>query len=220
MYTTKPRLMSRVGLGISLVLALLILVIVTPQGRSFAQDVLGLFTRTEEVPIHREDSQVETFASGETIPTALPPGPLISVAEAEAQVGFDVAELPSAPKGFDYLGARLYGKVVSMDYMTEGYGHLIIMQSQDGFLQSEWDFVPADAVVPVKIGDLDGELVQGSFVRYPGETTGTWNPDAAFTHLRWVEDGLWIEFSLYGDAHEYLDMDGLIELAGSLAIQQ
>jgi hypothetical protein len=93
------------------------------------------------------------------------------------------------------------------------------MQSQGGFYQSEWDFIPADAVIPVKIGDLDGELVQGSFVRYPGETTGTWNPEAAFTHLRWVEDGLWIEISLYGDAHEYLDMEGVLALAENMTIQ-
>jgi hypothetical protein len=217
MNNIKPRFMPRFALAISLVLALLVLFIATPQGRSFAQDVIELFTRTEEAPIQSEDPQVVPLVSGETIPTALPPGPLISVAEAEAQVGFDVAELPSAPAGFDYLGVRLYGNNVSMDYMTEGYGHLIIMQSQGGFFQSEWDFVPAEAVVPVKIGDLDGELVQGTFVRYPGETTGTWNPDAAFTHLRWVEHGLWIEMSLYGDAHEYLDLDGMIALAESLA---
>jgi hypothetical protein len=219
MNNIKPRFMPRFALAISLVLALLVLFIATPQGRSFAQDVIGFFTRTEEAPIQGEDSQIETFASGETIPTALPPSPLISVAEAEAQVGFDVAKLPAAPAGFDYLGVRLYGNNVSMDYMTEGYGHLIIMQSQGGFYQSEWDFVPAYAVVPVKIGKLDGELVQGSFVRYPGETTGTWNPDAAFTHLRWVEDGLWIEISLYGDAHEYLDMEGLLALAENLTFQ-
>jgi hypothetical protein len=210
MNNIKPRLMPRFALAISLVLALLVVFIATPQGRSFAQDVIRLFTLTEEAPIQSEDPQVVPLASGETIPTALPPGPLISAAEAEAQVGFDIAELPSAPAGFDYLGVRLYGNSVSMDYMTEGYGHLIIMQSQGGFYQSEWDFIPADAVIPVKIGDLDGELVQG--------TTGTWNPEAAFTHLRWVKDGLWIEISLYGDAHEYLDMEGLIALAESLAL--
>lgn len=220
MNNIKPRFMPRFALAISLVLALLVLFIATPQGRSFAQDVIELFTRTEEAPSQSEDSQIVPLASGETIPTALPPGPLISVAEAEAQVGFEVAELPSAPDGFDYLGVRLYGNNVSMDYMTEGYGHLIIMQSQGGFYQSEWDSVPADVVVPVKIGEVDGELVQGTFVTYPGETSGTWNSDAAFTRLRWVKDGIWFEIALHGDAHKHINMSGLIELAESLAFEQ
>ena len=87
----------------------------------------------------------------------MPPAPLISAAEAKAQVGFEFLELPYVPGGFTYLGVRLYGNNVSMDYMTAGYGHLVIMQSQGGFYQSEWNTVPGDNVLPVKIGDLDAD---------------------------------------------------------------
>ena len=97
---------------------------------------------------------IRSYYADETLPTVEPPAPLISVAEAEAQVGFNVAEIPYVPEGFDYLGARLYGNNVSLDYMTKGYGHMIIMQSQGGFYQSDWDSVPADEILPVKIGDL------------------------------------------------------------------
>jgi hypothetical protein len=216
MNTAKPHRIPRFALAFSLVLALLVIFIATPQGRSFAQSVLELFTRAESTTFPLEDSQIAYVDPGETIATALPPSPLISVAEAEAQVGFNVAEIPYVPEGFDYLGARLYGNNVSFDYMTKGYGHMIVMQSQEGFYQSDWDNVPADSVVPVKIGGLDGELVQGTFLRYDGETTAIWNPDAAFTRLRWVDDGVWIEIALHGDAHEYFDIERLIELAEDL----
>jgi hypothetical protein len=219
MNTIKPRRIPRVAFAITLVLALLVVFIATPQGRSFAQSVLELFTRVESTTFPVKDSQIVSGEPNETSPTALPPAPLISVAEAEAQVGFNVAEFPDIPEGFDYLGARLYGNNVSIDYMTKGYGHLIIMQSQEGFYQSDWDNVPADAIVPVKIGELDGEFVQGTFVRYPGETIATWNPDASFTRMRWVDNGIWFEITLHGDAHEYLDLAGLIKLAESLTIQ-
>jgi hypothetical protein len=33
--------------------------------------------------------------------------------------------------------------------------------------------VPADAIVPVKIGELGAEFVQGTFVVYPGATFAT-----------------------------------------------
>jgi hypothetical protein len=215
----KPRRIPRFALAILLVLALLVVFIATPQGRSFAQSVLELFTRAESTTFPLEDSQIVSVEPDETSPTALPPAPLISVAEAEAQVGFNVAEIPYVPEGFDYLGARLYGNNVSIEYQTQDYGHLIIKQSQEGFYQSDWGNVPADAVVPVKIGELDGELAQGTFVVYPGETTATWNPDASFTRLRWVNNGVWFEIAVYGDAIEYLDLAGLIKLAESLTIQ-
>jgi hypothetical protein len=180
---------------------------------------LELFTRVESTTFPVDDSQIGSVASDQASPTALPPSPLISVAEAEEQVDFEIAEFSDVPEGFEYLGVRLYGKYVSLDYMTKGYGHLILMQSREGFYQSEWDNVPADAVVAVKIGELDGEMVQDTFVRFPGETFATWNPDASFTRMRWVNNGIWIEIALYGDAHDHLDLAGLIKLAEGLTTQ-
>ena len=169
-----------------------------------------------------QPSQIVTSEPDLSAPTAEPPAPLISVAEAEAQVGFGVAKLPFVPDGFDYLGAKLYGNAVNIEYATQGYGgHLSIMQSQEGFIQSEWDKVPAHAIVPVKIGELDGEFVRGTFVVYAGETSATWEPDAAILRLRWVKDGVWFAMTKHGDVQviEYLDQAGMIELAESLAVE-
>ncbi len=219
MNTIKPRRIPRFALAILLFLTLLVVFSATPQGRSFAKSILELFTRAESTTIPLEDSRIVQVGPDETSPTAVPPAPLISVAEAEAQVGFDIAEVPHVPEGFDYLGARLYGNDVNIEYQTKDYGHLLIKQSQEGFSESDWNRVPADDVVPVKIGELDGEIVQGTFLRYPGEATATWNPDASFTRMRWVDNGVWIEIVLHGDAHKYLDMEGLIKLAESLTLQ-
>jgi hypothetical protein len=222
MNTIKKRRIPRFALAISLSLVLLVVFFATPQGRSFAQSVLELFTRTESTTFPLEDSQIAPVEPDQTSPTAQSPSPLISVAEAEAQVGFKLAEIPYVPEGLDYLGARLYGNNVSIEYQAQGgYSYLIIRQSQEGFYQSEWDSVPADAVVPVKIGGLDGEFTQGRFVVYPGETTATWYPDASNLRLRWVNNGVWFEIAKHGDAHpiEYLDMAEMIKLAESLTIQ-
>jgi hypothetical protein len=216
MNTTKPRGVSRLAYATLAVVALLALAFATPQGRAFAQSVIQLFTRaqSESFPV-----QETALAPDPSAPTAMPPSPLISVAEAEALAGFDLAELPSVPQGFEYLGARMYGSSVSIEYaVPDGGGNLIQMQSKTGFLQSEWDQVPAEAIVPVKVGGVDAEYAQGTFVLMAGETSATWNSSAPIFRLRWVKDGFWCELTKYGDVAsiEYLDMTGLIALAESL----
>ena len=212
----------RFALAGAMIIALLAAALLTPQGRALSQSILQFFTRAEDTTVPEPPSQPAVGEPDPAAATAEPPAPLISVAEAEAQVGFDVAELPFVPDGLDYLGARLYGETVSVEYQTPDYaGHLIIMQSQSGFLQSEWDSVPSDAVLPVKIGELDGEFTQGRFVVYAGETVATWEPNTHMLRLRWVQDGIWIEMTKYGyaEAIDYLDQTGLIELAESLVVE-
>ncbi len=222
MNTRISRHLPQISVVTVLILALLALFFVTPPGRSFAQSVLELFTRAESSTFPLEESQIAPAEPDRAQPTAPPPAPLISVAEVEEQVGFNIAELPSVPAGFNYLGARLYGNHVTIEYQAQGGGgHLIIMQSQEGFYQSDWDNVPADAVIPVEIGELNGEFAQGAFVVYPEETIATWNPDAPIMRLRWVNNGISFEITKHGDTHqtEYLDLTGLLKLAESLTVQ-
>ena len=219
MNMTKPSLLLKATIATLVIIALLTVAFLTPPGRAFAQNIIQFFTRTESTTFELEPSQIVTEEPNPAAPTVAPPTPLISVAEAEAQAGFEAAELPTVPAGFGYLGARLYGNAISIEYQSQGGGgSLIIMQSQDGFYQSEWDRVPADASVPVKIGELNGEFVQGTFVVYAGETSARWNPDAPILRLRWVEDGIWFEMTKFGNVEsiEYLDQAGMIALAESL----
>ena len=219
MNVIKRHRFSQVAFGSLVIIALLTTVLLTPQGRAFAQNIIQFFTRTESDSFPLQPSQIAKEEPDPAAPTAAPPAPLISVAEAEAQAGFDAAELPAVPEGFNYLGARLYGDSISIEYQAQGYGgNLILMQSRDGFNQSEWDRVPEEAIVPVKIGELDGEFVQGTFVVFAGETSATWNPDAPILRLRWVQDSIWFEMTKFGDVEsiEYLDQAGMIALAESI----
>ena len=219
MNAIQPRLMQRVALTVLMVAGLVTIALTTPPGRALAQEILKFFNRAESNVLPLPPDQIISPEESASMPTAMPPAPLISVAEAEMQAGFDAAELPLVPEGLNYLGARLYGNAISIEYEAQGGGgNLIIMQSKDGFLQSDWDRVPAEAVTPVKIGDLDGEFAQGTFVVPAGETSAVWNPSAASLRLRWMQDGIWVELIKFGnvEAIEYLDQDELITLAESL----
>jgi len=200
--------------------ALIAVLFITPQGRAFAQNVLHFFTRAESDMLPLQPWQIAPSEAVQADSTDLPPSQLITIiSDAERLVGFDAAELASTPEGFTFLGARLYGDAISLEYEAQGGGgNLIIMQSREGYVQSNWDKVPADVIISVKIGDIDGEFVQGTFVVSAGDTSATWNPDAPVLRLRWIRDGVWFEMTKFGDvkAIEYLDQAGLIELAKNM----
>jgi len=215
----KQRYFQRIAFSALAIALLLSITLVTPQGRAFAQSVLQFFTRTDSKTFKLEPSQIVPVETAQAEQTASPPSSLISVAEAEAQIGFDVLELPSVPPGFKYLGARLYGKTLNIEYEAlGGGGNLIITQSQDGFYQSKWGDTPADAITSVKIHNVDGEFAKGTFVVYPNDTVATWNPDAPILRLRWVKDDIWFEMTKFGNVEriEYFDQEELIKLAESL----
>ena len=202
------------------IVALLAVILTTPQGRAFAQSVLHLFTRAESDTLPLQPWQIPPSEVVQADATALPPSQLITIiSDAERLAGFDAAELASTPDGFTFLGARLYGNAISLEYEAQGGGgNLIIMQSHDGFIQSDWDKVPTEAIIPVKIGEVDGEFVQGTFVVSTGDTSATWHSDAPILRLRWMKDDIWFEMTKFGDVEsiEYLNQAGLIELAKNM----
>src|SRR5687768_2779112 len=211
MNSINSRRIRRVAVTTLTVIAFLAVAFVTPQGRAFAQSILQFFTRADTNSFPVEVIEPNPFEL-----TGEPPASLITVREAEIRVGFDVAEFPFVPAGFNYLGARMYRDAVSLEYEAQGGGgNLILMQSKDGFVQSDWDKVPGDAIVPVRIGNADGELAQGTFVVKAGETSATWNSSAPILRLRWLKNDIWFDLTKYGDVGviEYLDQEGMIELA-------
>lgn len=216
--TRQPRLLQRTAVALMIVVALLALAALTPQGRAFAQNVWQFFNRAESDTMPAPPALVVT-QSDAAVPTAPPPAPLISIAEASAQAGFPVAALPAMQADFVLQGARLYGGAVHVEYEArDGDGYLIISQSRDGYLQSDWDQVPAGAAVPVQIGELPGEFVAGTFVVYAGDSSATWNADAPILRLRWVQDGVWMQIQWYEDNRSSSDPADLVALAESMVI--
>ena len=131
----------------------------------------------------------------------------------------DAKELPSAPKGFEFAGAMAIDGGISIQYQAQGNGgQLVINESVNGFMQSDWDQAPEDAITQVRISGLDAEIVQGAYVVYSGDTSARWNPDTPILRLRWIEEGIWFEMAKFGGVESiaYLDQDGLIALAESM----
>ncbi|RPJ23728.1 MAG: hypothetical protein EHM33_20045 [Chloroflexi bacterium] len=218
MNSIGSRRLQRVALAMLMFIALLVAVLITPQGRAFAQDILKFFNRAESNAMPIPPEQVASAEEAQSISTAVPPAPLITISDAYQVVGFNFL-VPEVPDGFVLLGARANLTSISIEYEAQGGGGaLILNESLDGFIQSEWDQAPVEAVSQVKIGNIEAEIVQGSFVVLPGETIARWNPDASILRLRWIFDGVWFEMAKFGNVEsiEYLDRDALLGLAGSM----
>ena len=213
------RRLSRVALAALAVAALTAVIFITPQGRAIAQNVLQFFRRAESNVLPLPPGQIASPEDAQGVPIAPPPSPFVNMVEAEIVAGFDVFELPLVPDGFEFLGAIAEKGKVSIQYeAVGGGGALVINESTNGFMQSEWDQAPVEAITQIVIGQLDGELVQGTYVVYPGETVARWNADAPILRLRWIENGIWFELAKFGgvDRIAYLDRDALVELAESI----
>lgn len=219
MNTTKKRRLSKLAIASLATVALSALALVTPQGRAVAQEVIQFFNRAESYERPLPPEQISSQEEAQSQATAAPPAPLVSVAEAEKSAGFEAKELAAVPQGFTFQGAMAGDRSISIEYQAEGGGGaLVINESLDGFIQSEWDQAPPEAITQAKVGDLDAEIVQGTYVVYPSETVARWNPDAPILRLRWVEDGIWFEMAKFGgvEAIAYLDREGLIGLAENM----
>jgi hypothetical protein len=216
---THLRRMQRVAFTILMIVALATIALITPQGRAFAQTVLQFFRRAESNTLPLPAEQIPSAEEAQAMPTAQPPAPIVSVAEAERTAGFDAYELPTVPEGFVFAGAMGTPGSINIQYeAVGGGGALVITESTDGFIQSEWDQAPLEAISQVKIGELDAEIVQGTYVVYPGETVAKWNSDAPILRLRWIENSIWFEMAKFGDVEriEYLGAEGMIALAESM----
>jgi len=210
---------KRLAFSALAVVAILAIVLATPQGRAFAQSVLLFFNRAESYEYPLELEQIASPQEAQDMATAIPPLPLIDIEEAQQTAGFDVKELPITPKGFTFAGAMATEGSVTIEYQAQGNGgQLAITESVNIFIQSDWDKAPVEAIIQVTVNGLDAEIAKGAYVVYPGETSAKWNPDAPILRLRWVKDGIWFEMTKFGNVEsiEYLDQAGMIELAESM----
>jgi hypothetical protein len=218
MKSIGSRRLQRVALVMLMIVALMAAVLVTPQGRAFAQDIFKFFKRADSNVLPVPPDQIRAAEETHAVPTAVPPAPLITISDAYQVVGFGFL-VPETPDGLVLLGARANSTSISIEYEAQGGGGaLILNESSEGFMESEWNQAPVEAISQVKIGNIDAEIVQGTFVVYPDETVARWNSDASILRLRWIFDGVWFELAKFGNVEsiEYLDRDALLELAESV----
>lgn len=244
----KPRRLpvrfgTRLAWAGAALLVLAAVLLATPQGRAWAQEILRFFTRARSDTQTLPTSTPLTWAAvtpGQPIPT-LPPmaafaadcgdfdSPRCSVAEIRSRVSFPVLELAAIPEGMQFIGATggpdgvaiFYGKGYYHGFYTNGL--VLVERPWTASAVLQRPEVGASAVVEtVQIGGVSGEYVQGTFMspNYQQDPFVTATPGGI--DQVWVDDPgnqilLWVDQGVLFQMHAYGPAT-MLDKAGLIAL--
>ena len=229
-------------------LSVIAFILLTPQGRAFAQTIFEFFTRTDQESFPLSDEEVELMYA--PVPTyalplidVTPSSPMLNycstpeevgtyeceIQRVEKQLNIDIKEFSTLPPSHTFDEIWLYPSIsntntsnmVSISYQTSGSSLLLTQGIGDFPPASDWEKVPSSAVQQVKIGEYDGEYVNGFFGLRNGDTKLTWDATGADQRIRWRESERWFEILAFigPGTSGYLDRQALITLASNMVYQ-
>jgi hypothetical protein len=223
----------------AIVLLALVAVLVTPGGRAWAQGLLHFFTRagSDTLPAPTtEPMHWVGLTPGAPAPTITPAGPLLpafaaecgdtsaphcSITQIRSLVGFTVKELGTLPAGLYFTGATRGPDSVWLLYASpdNSWGIGLSQEPWTGSPeQTSWEVGASAVVETVRIGDITGEYVKGSFKMMAGDANLVWDPDFPIQNLHWVDEGVLYTMQ-YVDPTGQLGQAGMIALAESLTTE-
>ena len=220
--------------------------IVTPQGRAWAQEVFQFFRKVDFTTIPASSRELErynyVFTSRESydlplvpvfIPNVTPeiaalPGcdtPEKSqsyscqVAYAESQLGFELMEFPEKPQNLEFQDILFdkQTKFAMIEY--ESPGMLLRLSQRLGEAPEAfrpWPWVPASEVEKIKVGNFDGEYVSGGFNLSTENQELVWSDSTLTQRVAWSDGTYW--YLLDAGGH-LINRERLLELAASLVAQ-
>ena len=218
----NPRRIQFVLIASLLVFGFIVILLATPQGSAWAQEILQFFTRARSDALPVQPWQLTprpTLAPGANSPD--PASNLeakLSIEQVELQSGFDVKEPSWLPGHFSLVGAT-YDPPRSLVRIFYGQDAIYGFNLKEEFYASLdtcalCNQVGASASVEtVQVGSTVGEYVQG--VWKLTENGPIWENDPWLQILRWQAEGVAYEL-LYMGPPESLTKEDLVNIASSL----
>jgi hypothetical protein len=215
---------QRAGFIAVIVVFLLALAFITPQGRAFAQSVLQFFTRTESDTYYSPPSDL-TFE--DTTPFHAECGtsihPICSVEQVRSKVDFEVKELGILPEGMYFEGATGGPDFIELAYLHEDPdrlgGELSVSIEATGRPSPIGTGIIAKSanVESVQIGNLPDEYYTGILFQ-DEQGNVTWQPNDPMATLRWEDNGS--TYTLFYYSRRYpLTKEDLVILAESMTLE-
>jgi hypothetical protein len=219
------------------------ILIITPQGRAWAQEVFQFFKKVDFTAIPLSEKELEQYnyfvTSRESydlplvpvfIPTVAPemfslPGCdtaekaqsyICQIAYAESQLGFELMEFPEKPQNMEFQDTLFdkQTKFAMIEY--ESPGMLLRLSQRLGEAPEAfrpWPWVPAGDVEKIKVGAFDGEYVSGGFNLSTQSGELVWNDTTSTQRVAWSDGTYWY---LLDSGGQLMNRERLIELAASL----
>jgi hypothetical protein len=238
----RRRAFAATGLVLILVVAMLAL---TPQGRAWAQEVIHFFTRatSDTMPVPTAAPLIwVNITPGVPAPTATPRAlftdcgdfnsPKCSVEQIRSKVDFPVRELGTVPQGMHFAGATGGSDRIVLFYDNGEftYGLTIVEEPWTGSSEmTKWEIGASAVVETVQIGSVTGEYVKGGFntqlVEAPkiGDVKfdQVWDARVGLETLHWISDGIFFSMSTWDNDFNniLLDRDAFVALAAGLTTE-
>lgn len=216
-----PKLRQRLAFAAVMVVAIVALALITPQGRAFAQDtILKFFTRTASDTFYTEPYELEYgFETPFQEECGIWIFPKCSVEEIRSKVNFEVKELAILPEGMFYEGATGGPDVVGLSYLYLDADRLggslgISVEPAGG---PSYLAAKSANVEQVLIGSLPGEFIKGALFQDEHGTV-TWLPNDPQMQLRWQDGGSMYTLHYYSTRHP-LTKEDLVRLAESMTLE-
>jgi len=237
---TRRHAYAVTGLVLALAAALLVF---TPQGRAWAQEVIHFFTRAASDTLPAPTAAPLVWVNvtpGALAPTTTPralftdcgdfTGPKCSVEQIRSKVDFPVRELGTIPQGMHFVGAtggpdRI---VLFYDNGELTYGLTVVEEPWTGSSEmTKWEIGASAIVEAVQVGSAAGEYVKGGFkgqlLEAPNigdaiKADQVWDANVGLETLHWINDGIFFSMSTWDNDFNniLLDRDAFVALAAGL----
>lgn len=211
---------SKVGGLVGLLAMLLVLFLLTPGGKAFAQQILQYFTRasSDTLPLQAWQLSTPTLSGKATVDAANMLNANLTLGEVEKQAGYDVLEPAWLPENLSFAGASFEDDhhIVRIFYRYVELNGLVIRE--EPFTKTEdcelcGELGASASVETVQIEDSVGEYVEG--VWKLTDNGPVWESDPYLKSLRWQKNGLAIELQYMGPPAS-LTKEELIKVAKNL----
>lgn len=207
----------KLALSAMAIVALLAVVLITPQGRAFAQSVLHLFTRAESDTLPLQPFQLTP------IPEIVTPdsGYMFdkTVIEAGKEAGFAVLMPTFMPKILAFEGASYEPDhhSVRIFYSYNSTTNGLVIREEQFQTSDECELcgvVGASAEIEIiQIGSVTGEYVEGVWILT--DNGPVWESNPYLQTIRWQKDGIAFELLYMGPPEDVTKSD-LVAIAESM----
>lgn len=222
MNVIQSRRLQRLTLAMIMIVALMVVTLITPQGRAVAQSILQFFVRADQ-----DQYPLQPWQMTPPVQPSTDSPFVLSVQESEMFAGYDVHSPVEVPSGMVFVGASYDEKhhlVAQAFGQNAEYIELSLWQQPLEYYQPCGDisqscdnilgasFVGASAYLEtVQVGNQTGEYLEGVW-----ELTNdgpVWNPTPYSKRLRWTMDTMIFELVYNGID---LSREDLVTLAVSI----
>jgi hypothetical protein len=197
------------------------LFLITPQGVTFAQNILRFFIHSQGNTLPGPDLGPVKWipqTPGVSAATSTPPysspifafsedcgpddNPVCSLEQIRAKVSFPVFQPANVPNGLDFIGATGDSQRVHIVYKAQKNWNGWLVIDEEPWInspnQKAWEVGASADIQTIRVGNVTAEYVKGAYFSDGSREPYKWNSDFDQQSLRWIDQGILFNLQFLG----------------------